>query len=153
MSAGGEAYLKETIWIDDPVNGLRMEFSKALNNSMVDIQPRLTGEQLYVLRSIAVGAASASIVSGIVVGWWFVRMKRSFRHQYVFPGGQNTTTRNAKKNTNVGQSNYVADIFGLFQSQLAAHLSRCCLYERCRVQQLAVLPAGFEKVRKYQQHN
>lgn len=96
MGVGGEAYLKETTWIDDPVNGLRMEFTQALNNSMPDIQPRLTGEQLYVLRSIALGAAGASIISGIVVGWWFVRMKRSFRHQFVFPDTKIPSEREGK---------------------------------------------------------
>ncbi|KAF8532628.1 G protein-coupled glucose receptor regulating Gpa2-domain-containing protein [Trichophaea hybrida] len=43
----------------------------------------LTGRQLYILRSIALSAASMSMVSGLLVGWWFVRMKRSFRHHLI----------------------------------------------------------------------
>ena len=45
-------------------------------------KPALTDDQLYILRSIALTAASMSMVSGLLVGFWFIRMKRSFRHQY-----------------------------------------------------------------------
>lgn len=68
-------------WVDDPVYGLsRLEGRRldTLSNGM----PVLTGQELYILRTIALVGASISLASGLVVGWWFVRMKRSFRHQY-----------------------------------------------------------------------
>ena len=46
--------------------------------------PDFTNRELFVLRTIAIVAASISLTSGLLVGYWFIRMKRSFRHQYVF---------------------------------------------------------------------
>ena len=87
MGVGGVAYREDTIWIDDPVYGLSMVSNashvNATATSDAEMRPRLNGQQLYALRVIAISAACASIASGLVVGWWFVRMKRTFRHQYV----------------------------------------------------------------------
>lgn len=83
MVLGGEAYAKGTRWIDDPVTGLSMVPPRM--GTDLEYRPTLTGQELYTVRVIALVSASASIVSGVVVGWWFVRMKRSFRHQYVLP--------------------------------------------------------------------
>lgn len=44
----------------------------------------MTQRELLVLRAIAIVAASISLTSGLLVGYWFIRMKRSFRHQYVY---------------------------------------------------------------------
>jgi len=44
----------------------------------------MTQRELVILRSIAIFAASISLTSGLLVGYWFIRMKRSFRHQYVY---------------------------------------------------------------------
>lgn len=41
----------------------------------------LSESQLQTLRIIAISAACLSLATGSVVGYWFVRMKRSFRHQ------------------------------------------------------------------------
>ena len=46
--------------------------------------PVMTHRELLILRSIAIFAASISLISGLLVGYWFIRMKRSFRHQYVY---------------------------------------------------------------------
>ena len=46
--------------------------------------PDMTHKDLVILRSIAIVAASISLISGLLVLYWFIRMKRSFRHQYVF---------------------------------------------------------------------
>jgi G protein-coupled receptor GPR1 len=43
----------------------------------------LSDSQLQSLRVIAISAACLSLASGLLVGYWFVRMKRSFRHQWV----------------------------------------------------------------------
>lgn len=87
MGLGDGVYGKDTRWFDDPVTGLSLVSSppSGHNDTYTGYVPTLTGQQLYTLRVIAIGSASASIVSGVVVGWWFVRMKRSFRHQYVLP--------------------------------------------------------------------
>lgn len=71
-------------WVDDPIYGLSKLDGRPLDSLSGDA-PILTGQQLYILRTIALVGASISLVSGIIVGWWFVRMKRSFRHQYA-PG-------------------------------------------------------------------
>jgi len=70
-------------WVDDPVYGL----SRLTNRKIGDPtdQSLLTGQQLYILRTIALAAATISLSTGVIVGWWFVRMKRSFRHQYAPP--------------------------------------------------------------------
>ena len=47
-------------------------------------EPFMTPNQLLILRSIAITSASISLTSGLLVGYWFIRMKRSFRHQYVY---------------------------------------------------------------------
>lgn len=73
-SAGG-------YWLDDPVYGLTRLEGRRLD-TLTNELPILTGQQLYILRTIALVGASISLASGVVVGWWFVRMKRSFRHQY-----------------------------------------------------------------------
>ncbi|KAI5785567.1 G protein-coupled glucose receptor regulating Gpa2-domain-containing protein, partial [Peziza echinospora] len=39
--------------------------------------------ELLILRSIAITAASISLASGLLVGYWFIRMKRSFRHHLI----------------------------------------------------------------------
>jgi len=67
-------------WVDDPVYGL----SRLANRKIGDPTDLslLTGQQLYILRAIALAAATISLSTGVIVGWWFVRMKRSFRHQY-----------------------------------------------------------------------
>ncbi|TGZ78419.1 hypothetical protein EX30DRAFT_397751 [Ascodesmis nigricans] len=71
------------IWINDPILGLTM-LSKGLGEDEInDDRPILTREQLVVLRSIAIAAATLSILSGLLVGWWFARMKRSFRHHLI----------------------------------------------------------------------
>jgi G protein-coupled receptor GPR1 len=79
MQLGSRAYTgtTESRWIDDPVLGLM------LSTNGTDSKPTLSDHQLYTLRSIAISAACMSMASGMLVGWWFVRMKRSFRHQYV----------------------------------------------------------------------
>jgi G protein-coupled receptor GPR1 len=75
----------ETRWIDDPVHGLILQTMAGLNDTATQLKgPSLTDQQLRILRAIALSAASMSMTSGILVGWWFVRMKRSFRHQYVY---------------------------------------------------------------------
>lgn len=53
----------------------------AMNSEFND--PVMTHRELLILRSIAIFAASISLTSGLLVGYWFIRMKRSFRHQYV----------------------------------------------------------------------
>lgn len=68
-------------WVDDPIYGLSRLDGRALD-SLNNNSPILTSQELYILRVIALVAASISLISGFVVGWWFVRMKRSFRHQY-----------------------------------------------------------------------
>lgn len=68
-------------WVDDPVYGLSSLEGRRLDALSNDM-PILTGQELYILRTIALVGASISLASGVVVGWWFVRMKRSFRHQY-----------------------------------------------------------------------
>lgn len=68
-------------WVDDPVYGLSRLEGRRLDTLSNDM-PILTGQELYILRTIALVGASISLASGVVVGWWFVRMKRSFRHQY-----------------------------------------------------------------------
>lgn len=73
-SAGG-------YWVDDPVYGLSRLEGRRLD-TLTNEMPILTGQELYILRTIALVGASISLASGGVVGWWFVRMKRSFRHQY-----------------------------------------------------------------------
>jgi G protein-coupled receptor GPR1 len=80
QSVAQDARDNDTRWIDDPVLGLT---SMTGLNELLYNGPTLTGHQLYILRSIALTAASMSMVSGLLVGWWFVRMKRSFRHQYI----------------------------------------------------------------------
>ena len=72
-------YPKSTLWLDDPVHGLIMAGGHLAGHESG--KPTLTGQQLYILRSIALASASMSVVSGVLVGWWFARMKRSFRHQ------------------------------------------------------------------------
>jgi G protein-coupled receptor GPR1 len=72
-------YSKSTLWLEDPVYGLIMADGHLTGHESE--KPTLTGEQLYILRSIALASASVSVVSGVLVGWWFARMKRSFRHQ------------------------------------------------------------------------
>ncbi|KAI5805127.1 G protein-coupled glucose receptor regulating Gpa2-domain-containing protein [Geopyxis carbonaria] len=67
--------------MDDPVHGLSMISKEVAHDG--NERPLLTGEQLYTLRAIAIAAACISIVSGLVVGYWFVRMKRSFRHHLI----------------------------------------------------------------------
>lgn len=56
--------------------------------------PVMTPQELLVLRSIAIVAASISLTSGLLVGYWFIRMKRSFRHQYVNLSHPKRTHRN-----------------------------------------------------------
>lgn len=68
-------------WVDDPIYGLSKLGGRTLDGPNSDT-PVLTGQELYILRTIALVGASISLTSGVVVGWWFVRMKRSFRHQY-----------------------------------------------------------------------
>lgn len=43
----------------------------------------MTPRELLILRSIAIVAASISLASGLLVGYWFIRMKRSFRHHLI----------------------------------------------------------------------
>lgn len=78
---------QDSLWVEDPINGLEMLVPRkgfALGGEQPNgDRPVLTSSQLDILRSIAIAAAGASILSGLLVGWWFVRMKRSFRHQYV----------------------------------------------------------------------
>ncbi|KAF8459588.1 G protein-coupled glucose receptor regulating Gpa2 C-term-domain-containing protein [Terfezia claveryi] len=45
--------------------------------------PVMTHRELLILRSIAIFAASISLTSGLLVGYWFIRMKRSFRHHLI----------------------------------------------------------------------
>ncbi|KAG0123815.1 G protein-coupled glucose receptor regulating Gpa2-domain-containing protein [Tuber indicum] len=68
-------------WVDDPIYGL----SRLANRKIGDPHDLslLTGQQLYILRIIALAAATISLSTGVVVGWWFVRMKRSFRHHLI----------------------------------------------------------------------
>jgi uncharacterized membrane protein len=42
----------------------------------------LTSGQMRALRWIAVASASVSIMSAVVAMYWFLRMKRKFRHLY-----------------------------------------------------------------------
>ena len=77
MQSEGPAGATGSKWTDDPVYGLR-RMSEGDDAGI----PTLSDDQLYVLRSIALAAASMSMVSGLLVGFWFMRMKRSFRHQY-----------------------------------------------------------------------
>ncbi|RPB10547.1 family A G protein-coupled receptor-like protein [Morchella conica CCBAS932] len=69
-------------WVDDPIYGLSRLDGRALD-SLNNNSPILTSQELYILRVIALVAASISLISGFVVGWWFVRMKRSFRHHLI----------------------------------------------------------------------
>ncbi|CCX07349.1 G protein-coupled glucose receptor regulating Gpa2-domain-containing protein [Pyronema domesticum] len=74
----------ETRWIDDPVHGLILQTMAGLNDTAAQLRgPSLTDQQLRILRAIALSAASMSMTSGILVGWWFARMKRSFRHHLI----------------------------------------------------------------------
>ncbi|RPB04282.1 hypothetical protein L873DRAFT_1825841 [Choiromyces venosus 120613-1] len=68
-------------WVDDPVYGL----SRLANRKIGDPHDLslLTGQQLYILRTIALASATISLSTGVIVGWWFVRMKRSFRHHLI----------------------------------------------------------------------
>ncbi|KAI5849221.1 G protein-coupled glucose receptor regulating Gpa2-domain-containing protein [Tricharina praecox] len=66
-------------WTDDPVYGLR----RMTLSDEAEGNPTLSDDQLYILRSIALAAASMSMVSGLLVGFWFIRMKRSFRHHLI----------------------------------------------------------------------
>ncbi|KAF8463498.1 G protein-coupled glucose receptor regulating Gpa2-domain-containing protein [Kalaharituber pfeilii] len=43
----------------------------------------MSPRELLILRSIAIVAASISLTSGLLVGYWFIRMKRSFRHHLI----------------------------------------------------------------------
>lgn len=45
--------------------------------------PVMTHRELLILPSIAIFAASISLTSGLLVGYWFIRMKRSFRHHLI----------------------------------------------------------------------
>jgi G protein-coupled glucose receptor regulating Gpa2 len=40
-----------------------------------------TYHQEHVLRVLAVASSSISLATALVTGYWFVRMRRSFRHQ------------------------------------------------------------------------
>lgn len=83
---------KDTYWVDDPTDGLSMiENPSGLNgsarwnttglNAPNNEHPVLSGHQLHVLRAVAITAATVSVATGLIAGWWFIRMKRSFRHQ------------------------------------------------------------------------
>lgn len=43
--------------------------------------PVLSQQQTYALHIASVAGASLSIIAGMVAMFWFVRMKRSFRHE------------------------------------------------------------------------
>ena len=51
--------------------------------TMVDMYEDLnySDHQDHVLRLLAVASSSISLVTAVVTGYWFVRMRRSFRHQ------------------------------------------------------------------------
>lgn len=75
-------YRWDTEWLDDPVYGLSLLSTQSTADAE-ELTPVLSGKQLYILRSIAIAAACISVISGLLVGWWFVRMKRSFRHHLI----------------------------------------------------------------------
>jgi hypothetical protein len=43
----------------------------------------LTKDQLFALKIASLTGGSLSIVSLLVASYWFVRMRRSFRHEWV----------------------------------------------------------------------
>ncbi|KAL7267437.1 G protein-coupled receptor gpr1 [Rhizina undulata] len=69
------------VWLDDPIYGLSRIPDRVISSQYV--QPIYTDQQLYILRVIALVGATFSLLTGLVVGWWFVRMKRSFRHHLI----------------------------------------------------------------------
>jgi G protein-coupled receptor GPR1 len=54
-----------------------------MNIAMVDVyeNSNFSDHQQYVTKVLAVASSSISLATALVTGYWFVRMRRSFRHQ------------------------------------------------------------------------
>lgn len=133
-------------WTDDPVYGLR----RMTLSDEAEGNPTLSDDQLYILRSIALAAASMSMVSGLLVGFWFIRMKRSFRHQYapcrrlpILPTICTFMYVVCAVCTDLWcalQPHHVDDILGLLQSELAIDIPGSRLHQRRRFERISLLP-------------
>ena len=53
------------------------------DNNNAGTSPALTTRQENVLQVLGLTFATISVASALLAGYWFVKMRRSFRHQYV----------------------------------------------------------------------
>ena len=56
---------------------------RGLSDVRIDYWTRLTGKQQYINHMLALISASISLLAALVSTYWFVMMKKDFRHQYV----------------------------------------------------------------------
>jgi G protein-coupled receptor GPR1 len=70
----------DTSWASSSPPG-NILMARVFNNTETSEVMELDAHQVYVLRVLATTASSFSVASAIVAFYWFVKMRRSFRHQ------------------------------------------------------------------------
>ena len=72
--------LGDTGWPPSSPTGHNL-IARVYNDTEASELMALDAHQVYVLRVLATTASSFSVASAVIAFYWFVKMRRSFRHQ------------------------------------------------------------------------